>query len=178
MALTPPESRIWWNERIERGELVWIVIAFLWGIFMFAMMVYWHLEGKQNLSNEVYRIQPEKFIEKVEAFTEQYTVREEGGYPVVKPPPGTDVYLLARLWEFWPILELEKDQTYRVHLSSADWQHGFSLQPINLNIQIHPGLEHVVTITPTETGEFSIVCNEFCGLGHHTMIGRIYVADK
>lgn len=178
MALTPPESRIWWNERIERGELVWIVIAFLWGLVMFFMMVYWHLEGRQNLSNEVYRIAPDKYVAKVDAFAEKYKVREEGGFPVVKPPPGTDVYMLARLWEFWPILELQKGQTYRLHLSAADWQHGFSLQPINLNIQIHPGLEHVVTITPTQTGEYSVVCNEFCGLGHHTMIGRIHVVEK
>jgi cytochrome c oxidase subunit II len=32
MAVTPPERRIWWNEPIERVELVWIVIAFLWGL--------------------------------------------------------------------------------------------------------------------------------------------------
>ena len=55
--------------------------------------------------------------------------------------------MLARLWEWWPVLELEKGQTYRLHLSAADWQHGFSLQPININIQVHPGLEHVITMT-------------------------------
>jgi cytochrome c oxidase subunit 2 len=49
---------------------------------------------------------------------------------------------------------------------------------VNVNIQVHPGLEHVVTITPTQSGEFSVVCNEFCGIGHHTMIGRIHVVDK
>jgi cytochrome c oxidase subunit 2 len=178
MALTPPEARVWWNERVERGELVWIAIAFLWGLVMFFMMVYWHLEGQQNLSNEVYRVSPEKYLAKTEKFTEQYKVREEAGIPVAKAPAGSDVYMLARLWEWWPILELEKGQTYRVHLSSVDWQHGFSLQPVNVNIQVHPGLEHVVTITPTQSGEFSVVCNEFCGIGHHTMIGRIHVVDK
>ena len=61
MALTSPESKVWWNERIGRAELVWITIAFLWGVFMFSMMVWWHLEGNQNLSNEVYRISPTKF---------------------------------------------------------------------------------------------------------------------
>ncbi len=178
MALSPPESRIWWNDKVERGELVWIAIAFLWGLVMFFMMVYWHIEGQQNLSNEVYRIAPDKYVEKTEAFAEKYTVREESDIPVVKPPPGSDVYMLARLWEFWPILELQKGQTYRLHLSSADWQHGFSLQPVNLNIQVHPGLEHVVTLTPTQSGVFSVVCNEFCGVGHHTMVGRIHVVDK
>ena len=177
MALSPPESRIWWNDKVEKGELVWIGIAFIWGLVMFFMMVYWHIEGKQNLSNEVYRISPDKFLEKTEAFAEKYTVREEADIPVAKPPPGSDVYMLSRLWEWWPILELQKGQTYRLHLSSLDWQHGFSLQPVNINIQIHAGLEHVVTLTPTQTGEFSVVCNEFCGVGHHTMVGRIHVVD-
>lgn len=178
MALTSPETKIWWNERVERGELVWIVIAFLWGLVMFFMMVYWHMQGRQNLSNEVYRISPEKYVQKVEAFASQNKVGEEGGLPIIRVPAGGDVYMLARLWEWWPIVELRKGQTYRLHLSSADWQHGFSLQPTNLNIQVHPGLEHIVTVTPTETGKFSVVCNEFCGVGHHTMIGRIHVVDK
>lgn len=179
MAVRPPEARIWWNEPVATGELVWIGVAFLWGLFMFFMMIYWHLEGNQNLSNEVYRVQPDRFVAKVEEFAGQFTVGQEGdtGYPVVAPPPGSDVYMLARLWEWWPVLQLEKGQSYRLHLSSADWQHGFSLQPVNLNIQVHPGLEHVITITPTETGVFSVVCNEFCGAGHHQMTGRIRVVE-
>ena len=76
------------------------------------------------------------------------------------------------------MLELEKGQTYRLHLSSLDWQHGFSLQPTNINLQVHPGIEHVITLTPTETGSFGVVCNEFCGLGHHQMVGRIYVVES
>jgi cytochrome c oxidase subunit 2 len=113
----------------------------------------------------------------VESFTEQYQVGEEEGTPVVRPPAGEDVYMLGRLWEWWPILELKKDQSYRIHLSSVDWQHGFSLQPTNINIQVLPGLEHVLTLTPTEAGTFGVVCNEYCGIGHHTMTGRIYVTE-
>jgi cytochrome c oxidase subunit 2 len=108
---------------------------------------------------------------------EQYTVRDESGYAVVHPPAGSDVYLIARLWQWWPIIEMEKGQSYRVHLSSMDWQHGFSLQPINVNLSVHPGYEMVVTMTPDATGEFGIVCNEFCGIGHHLMVGKIYVVE-
>jgi cytochrome c oxidase subunit 2 len=179
MAIRPPTTKIWWNEPIQKGELLWIGIAFLWGIIMFVMMVYWHLEGKQNLGTEVYRVFPENYQAKVEAFVEQYQAGEEGdtGVPLVKPPPGSDVYMLARLWEWWPVLELQRGQTYRLHLSSLDWQHGFSLQPINFNIQVHPGIEQVITMTPTTSGVFGVVCNEFCGLGHSTMLGRIRVVE-
>jgi cytochrome c oxidase subunit 2 len=178
MAVTSPEKRIWWKEPIEKMELTWIVIAFLWGLFMFGFMIAWHFIGQQNISPETYRIVPSNYEEKVEAFAKKYTVREEKGIPVVKPPAGVDVYLLGRLWQWWPILELEKGQSYRFHISSIDWQHGFSLQPTNINLSVHPGYEHVITLTPTEAGQFGIICNEFCGIGHHTMTGKVYVVQK
>jgi cytochrome c oxidase subunit 2 len=177
MAVTSPERRDWWNEPIERVELTWTLIAFLWGLFMFGFMIAWHFIGEQNLNREAYRITPSRYETKVEEFAKKYTVREEQGVPVVKPPAGTDVYMLGRLWSWWPILELEKGKSYRFHLSSIDWQHGFSLQPTNINISVQPGYEHVITLTPTEGGAFGIVCNEYCGIGHHTMTGKIYVTE-
>ena len=54
-------------------------------------------------------------------------------------------------------------------------QHGFSLQPVNLNLQILPGYDYVATITPTQSGEYSLVCNEFCSTLHHIMLGKIFV---
>lgn len=180
MAIYPPSKRIWWNEPLHKPEIIWISIAFLWGLVMFGSMIVWHVVGEQNLSNETYRIHPDKFSEQTEAMVAKYKVREEGksGVPVVRPPPGSDVYLLGRIWEWYPILELQKGKQYRLHLSSLDWQHGFSLQPTNINIQVHPGYEMVVTMTPSDTGQFGIVCNEFCGIGHHVMVGKIYVVDK
>jgi hypothetical protein len=43
----------------------------------------------------------------------------------------------------------------------VDYNHGFSLQPANINIQIVPGYEHVVTVTPNQSGTYSVVCNEY-----------------
>ena len=179
MAITPPENRIWWNEPIEKSEVTWIAIALIWSLVMFFMMPYWHIAGNQNLSNEAYKIGPEAFEAKVEAMVKKHTVREEGeGVPVVHPPAGSDVYLLARLWEWYPILELEMGQSYRLHISSLDWMHGFSLLPENINIQIHPDYEIVFTVTPNSSGEFGLICNEFCGIGHHTMSSKMYVVEK
>jgi cytochrome c oxidase subunit 2 len=108
---------------------------------------------------------------------DRYTVRTETdqNVPVVAPPAGSDVYLIARLWSWWPILELEQGKSYRLHLSAMDYQHGFSLQPENVNLQIVPGYEMVVTVAPNKRGSFAIVCNEYCGIGHHQMVSRLYV---
>ena len=176
-AILPPSERLWWKHPLDRLEAVWIGIAFVWCMVMFFRMVLWHVYGKQNLSTETYKTTPDKFSAAAQAMVDKYTVRTETeqNIPVVAPPEGTDVYMIARLWNFWPILELEKGKTYKLHLSSMDYNHGFSLQPVNINIQVIPGYEHVVKMTPTSTGTFAIVCNEFCGIGHHSMLGRIYV---
>jgi cytochrome c oxidase subunit II len=176
-AILPPADRLWYKQPIDRVEGTWILIALAWCLIMFAMMVGWHVWGNQNLSTETYRTTPEQFLLKAQAVAAKYTVRTEldEKIPVVAPPPGSDVYMLARLWAFWPILELEKGKSYRLHLSAMDYNHGFSLQPANINIQMVPGFEHVVTVTPNQSGTYSVVCNEYCGINHHTMVGRIYV---
>jgi cytochrome c oxidase subunit 2 len=176
-AISPPAERIWWKAPLDKMELVWIGLALTWSLIMFFMMLYWHIYGKQNLANETYKTTKEMYSAKAQAMVDKYTVRTESDkqVPVVKPPAGSDVYMIGRLWDWWPILELEKDKTYKLHLSAMDYQHGFSLQPQNINIQVLPGYEHVIKITPNQAGTYSIVCNEYCGIGHHTMVGRLYV---
>src|SRR3972149_4518654 len=117
-AIQPPSNPLWWKAPIEKVELTWILIAFVWSLFLFFMMPYWHVFGNQNLANEAYRNTPEKYTVKVQEMVDKYKVREETDQkiPVVKPPPGGDVFLIARLWQWWPILELEAGQTYRLHL--------------------------------------------------------------
>src|SRR3990172_13327413 len=118
MSLTPPAERIWWKEPIEAVELFWVAIALVWAIVMFVMMPYWHVYGRQNLSSEAYRTTPEMYTKKVQAMVDQYTIRTETArnMPVVRPPPGAGIYMLGRLWEWYPALELEKGQRYRLHL--------------------------------------------------------------
>ncbi len=182
-AIQPPSNKLWWKEPIEKVEVTWISIAFVWCLFMFFMMPYWHVFGKQNLANEAYRSTPELFTKKSEDMIAKYKVREEKDVnnqmiPVVKPPAGSDVYLIARLWQWYPMVELEEGQTYRLHLMSLDWLHGFSLQPENINIEVHPNYEHLLTVTPSRAGTYSIICNEYCGINHHTMVSKLYVVPK
>jgi cytochrome c oxidase subunit 2 len=176
-AILPPSNRLWWKESIAPTEWAWIGIAFVWGMIMFGMMVYWHIYGKQNLSNEAYKTTPEMFAAKAEKFIAENTIRTETDQqiPVVKVPVGGDGYLIARLWNWYPILELEAGKEYKIHLSSMDYNHGFSLQPVNINIQVIPGYEHVIKMTPTKAGTYANVCIEYFGIGHHSMLGRISV---
>ena len=175
MSISLPE-RIWWRP-LKSDEKIWVVVAFGWAVFMFVFMIAWHRIGGQNTPSTTYRTTPADFARVAGDFIEKYKIGEEAGRAVVQPPAGGDAYMIARIWSFDPILVLQKGKKYRLHLSSLDLQHGFSLQPLNLNFQILPGYVYVVTITPKEVGEFSVICNEYCGIGHHTMVGKIIVKE-
>jgi cytochrome c oxidase subunit 2 len=97
--------------------------------------------------------------------------------PLVQVPPGGNMYIAAHQFE-WPVIPvLEVGQTYAFHISSQDVDHGFSLLPIVFNLQLIPGYDYVLNLTPNKTGVYRITCNEYCGLGHHTMAGKLYVID-
>ena len=167
-------ERIWWKP-MGHLEKTWLTVALVWCVFLTIMMPLWYFMGRQNVPAETYRTTPQDYAAVVNDFVSKYQVGDENGIPIVAAPPGSDVYLRASTWQWYPILQLEKGQEYRLHISSMDLQHGFSLQPVNINLQVIPGYDYVATITPTSSGEFTIVCNEFCSLGHHTMIGKIIV---
>ncbi len=166
-----------WFKPPSAGERVWIGVALSWCMVLTLAMPYWHFKGKQNSTGESYSVEPSRFGERVQRFVAAHTVGKTQGVPLVEAPPGGDAYLQAQMWSFYPALRFKKGQTYRLHISSMDLQHGFSVQPINMNFQILPGYDHVLTITPTMSGEFPIVCNEFCGIGHHQMTGKIIVTE-
>lgn len=170
--LLAPRRR--WLSRLGRDERRWLVVAAIWCLILFAGMYVWLFVGDQQAPVESYRIDPLDFAAEVAEFVEEHQVGEREGAPVVAPPPG-DVYLQASQFAFRPVLQLEAGETYRLLVSSTDVQHGLSIQPINLNYQVLPGYLYVIEITPTDAGEYPIVCNEYCGLGHHVMTGMIIV---
>jgi cytochrome c oxidase subunit II len=174
-SFTAPIGKYW--TRLGWDEKLWLSFAAVWCVILFVMMYAWQGIGDQQTPIESYRITTPDFRRRAEAFIAEHKVGELHGVPVVRPNAQGEVYLVARAYEWRPVLQLKKGETVRIYLSSYDLQHGLSIQPLNLNFQVLPGYIYVVHLTPTETGEFTIVCNEFCGLGHHNMAGRIIVTD-
>ncbi|MDH5506890.1 MAG: cytochrome C oxidase subunit II [Anaerolineae bacterium] len=171
--LAPP--KIWWR-KLGKLERNWVAIAFVWCVILTIMMPLWFIYGKQNVPVTTYKTTPDEFLALTNAFVAEYQVDEIAGIPVVAPPAG-DVYIYGRRWQWYPVLKLKVNTEYRVHLSSLDLLHGFSIQPVNLNFMAMPNYDYVITLTPTTVGEFAIVCNEYCMTGHHTMTGKIIVEE-
>lgn len=117
----------------------------------------------------------EGFQARLEAMvTAHATGREADGMPVVRPPPG-DVYLSAERYRFYPALELEAGQSYRLLVAATDVVHGIALGPHERILL--PGQVVEIKVPTDRAGLFSPQCSEFCGNGHNRMKGRIEIVS-
>jgi cytochrome c oxidase subunit 2 len=64
------------------------------------------------------------------------------------------------------------------HISSIDVIHGFQIVRSNGQSMAIPGYVSQFTTRFDEPGEYLIVCNEYCGVGHHTMSAKLIVVPR
>ena len=94
----------------------------------------------------------------------------------VQPDGRVQVTVLSQIWAFLPgeiRVPAGRPVTFRV--TSPDILHGFQIVGTNVNLMVAPGYVSQVTTTFERAGEYLIVCNEYCGLGHHLMAGKVIV---
>lgn len=64
------------------------------------------------------------------------------------------------------------------HVTAIDVTHGFQIVRTNGQAMVLPGYVSQFTTRFEEPGDYLIVCNEYCGVGHHTMAGKLRVVPK
>ena len=74
-------------------------------------------------------------------------------------------------------IEIPKGSKVTINVTSKDVIHGFEVAGTNVNMMVEPGYINTLTHTFNQPGEYPILCNEYCGAGHHMMTGRIKVVD-
>jgi len=72
-------------------------------------------------------------------------------------------------------LHLEINQPVKVELRSYDVLHNFYVPQFRAKMDTLPGLITYYWFTPTKTGDFEILCAEYCGTGHYAMRGKVLV---
>lgn len=177
VAASQPASRqVWWGEPLQAAERLWIAVALAWCLGLFAVQPVWRVNASPAAPGP--RLDVEVFLASARAMVARHTVRTDAasGTPVVRPPAGSDVYLVARQWSWWPMLELEQARRYRLHVAALDYAHGFAIAPLNLDVLALPAREQVVEFTPARAGTFTVACAELCGAGHAGMLMTLVVA--
>jgi cytochrome c oxidase subunit II len=72
-------------------------------------------------------------------------------------------------------LRLPVDRTIKLEMESVDVLHSFWVPEFRVKQDLVPGMQTTLRITPTEIGEYRIVCAEICGFDHARMVAKVIV---
>lgn len=152
---------------VDLYERIWMwAAAVLIALFLGAIVV----------TTAVQAVQPPSHVETVDPAT--LSTHPEFGHPVViTRPDGTVVVpVVATMYAFAPDpIEVPAHVPVTFRLTSADVIHGFGVVGTNANAMAIPGYVSQFTVTFARPGEYTIACNEYCGLMHHAMVGKVTV---
>jgi cytochrome c oxidase subunit 2 len=112
-----------------------------------------------------------------------------GMYVWLYKPPAADleIYVVGKQW-MWKVehpggqreideLHVPVGKTVRLVMASQDVIHSFFIPEFRLKHDVVPGTLETMWFRPTETGNFTIECSEFCGTEHAHMGGQIVVME-
>jgi cytochrome c oxidase subunit 2 len=105
-------------------------------------------------------------------------VRGEFARPGVTTSPTGEVTVAVRaeLYVFQPsVIRVPAGVPVTFRVTSPDVLHGFQIAGTNVNLTVAPGYVSQTTATFDTPGDYLIVCNEYCGLGHHDMQAKLIV---
>jgi cytochrome c oxidase subunit 2 len=154
---------------VEFYEKIWMWLA-VGVLVIFA--------GAVLLSAGAAAIQPPSHMETVDP--QALRNYPEFASPAVRPQPdGTVVVsVLATMYSFSPDpIEVPANTPVTFRITSDDVVHGFEVVGTNANAMAIPGYVNQFTITFKKPGVYAIGCNEYCGLMHHNMVGKLIVKE-
>jgi cytochrome c oxidase subunit 2 len=99
-----------------------------------------------------------------------------GRVAVQAQPKPRIIRISARKFTYEPAeLTLKLNEPVIFQLTTLDVVMGFSVPDFATRATIIPGQMTEVRMTPTKIGEFTFLCDVFCGSGHENMEGTLRV---
>ena len=74
-------------------------------------------------------------------------------------------------------IQIPKDSKVLIQATTPDVIHGFNIAGTNANMMVEPGYISSMEVTFKKPGEYTLVCNEYCGTGHHLMYAAVVVVE-
>jgi cytochrome c oxidase subunit 2 len=88
-------------------------------------------------------------------------------------PLGRDDVLIYN-----PEVHIPVNVPVKVNLRSKDVLHDFAVAQFRVKMDLVPGMETYLWFEPTVTGTYEVLCEELCGIAHHTMRGAVVVDEQ
>jgi cytochrome c oxidase subunit 2 len=88
------------------------------------------------------------------------------------------IEISAKKFQFTPSeITLKKGEPVILRMTSTDRVHGFMSKPFKIDTDIPPDKTTDVAITPETAGNFTIICDHYCGTGHSNMKMKVNVVQ-
>jgi len=129
-----------------------------------------------GISTFAYAVRPPSHVETIDPAAVMQDARFSTPGVTTLPDGSVHVTMVAMTFAFLPNevhVPVGKPVTFRI--TSMDVTHGFEIAGTNANTMVVPGYVSQFTYTFAAPGEHLVVCNEYCGTGHHTMQGKVIV---
>jgi cytochrome c oxidase subunit 2 len=153
--------------QVELYDKIWMWAAALMIAFFMVAIGYGAYTGTQHPASHVETIDP-RTARQDERFTQTGVTRRDDG--------SAQVVVLAQMFSFAPSeIRVPAGRPITFRLTSPDVIHGFQIVASNGNTMVVPGYVSQFTTVFNTPGNYLIVCNEYCGLGHHMMHGTLIV---
>ncbi len=152
---------------VDRYERYWMWAAIGMLVLFTGAIVITAVTGAAHPPSHTEVIDPETLTVAGEFATPGVTTHEDG---------RVTVSLRAEFYVFRPEhVRVPAGVPVTFRITSPDVLHGFQIVGTNVNLTVAPGYVSQATTTFDTPGEYLVVCNEYCGLGHHLMQGAIVV---
>ena len=152
--------------QVDKYEKAWMVGAAVLIVVFVAALVY---------AAAAHAVHPPSHVETIDPTT----VVDSGEFsePGVSAD-GSTVVLRTQMFAFLPNeIRIKRGEQVTFRITSSDVLHGFQIVGTNANVMVSPGYISQFSMTFPRAGDYLIVCNEYCGLGHHIMQGKLIVED-
>ena len=88
------------------------------------------------------------------------------------------IEITAKKFEFTPSeITLKKGEPVILRLSSSDRVHGFMSKPLKIDTDIPSDTTKDLAVTPDAAGNFTVICDHYCGTGHGNMKMKVTVVE-
>jgi len=88
------------------------------------------------------------------------------------------IEITAKKFEFTPSeITLKKGEPVILRLTSSDRVHGFMSKPLKIDTDIPSGTTKDVAVTPDAAGNYTVICDHYCGTGHGNMKMKVTVVE-
>lgn len=132
--------------------------------------------GVMIVPSVVMAINPPSHVETVDPAALSSNPEFASGAITTRDDGSVVVSVIASTFAYGPDpIEVPANKPITFRITSSDVLHGFQVVGTNANAMAIPGYVSQFTYTFQRAGEYLVTCNEYCGLYHHAMVGKLIV---